>query len=288
MPAITVNGVDAEIALDGGVREAQPADGPRATVVYQCAYDERYQLLQGLLPYGRNVPHAYPPSPNLYALECVGVEGVGPRVDAAGWMIYQKAKVAIEYRIPGFAFGFGASGIGGSGPTIDPGTPGIDPSGQAWTTTTTETSAEILKIPSGGYVLEDGSPIEDSAAGLILPQFTFRIKRHFVLIIPLSWVEARIGAINSHPVKIGNKVFARGTLMLGGMTSETVIDTVGQVVSSVEYTLIGRGRGIQHNQFLARDGTWKLANTAADLSGSYPYPYVELHAGGSSTFLGLP
>jgi hypothetical protein len=283
MPAITVNSVAAEIAVDGGVREAQFLDGPRAHVVYTCNYADRYALVQGLLPSGRNVPHAYPPSPNLYAQECTGIEGIGPSV-VGGWMHYKRARVGIEYRIPTWQYGFG---VGGGGPSIDPATPGVDPSGQPWTSTTVEIGGEVLKLPTGAYVLSDGTPIEESAAGLIMPSFTIRVRRHRVLVIPLSYVEARVGGVNSHPIKLGDKVFPIGTLMLGGMNSSADVDTLGQKVNAVEYTLLGRGRGLQWNQFLAPDGAWKFANTASDGSGDYPYPYVPLHADGT-TFLGLP
>ncbi len=286
MPALTIGGVDAEIALDGGIREAQPYDGPRAHVTYACDWADRYSLVNALLPNGRNLPHAYPPSPNLYAMECTGIHGIGPGRDSAGWMTYKRARVGIEYRVPTWRFGFGAVG-GPFNPTIDPATPGVDPSGQAWTTTTVEVGGEVVKTPEGSYTLFNGEPIEDSATGVIFPSITIRVRRHYVLVVPISYVEARVGGVNSEPIKIGNKVFGVGSLMLGGMTSDTVIDTVGQLASSVEYTLAARGRGLDWNQFLGKDGAWHFASTTGDSGGDPPYPYVDLHEPGT-TFLGLP
>lgn len=279
MPTLSLGGVAFTIAVDGGVREAQPDSGPQATVTFKCAYGDRYALLRAMLPQATwvggavvRVPgYAYPPSPNLFAWTCSGIKGIAPKADPDGWLVCRQALVSVDFRVPTFAAGFGSGGL--SGGSIDPEVGNCDPSGQPWTSTRIEVGGEVIKVPSGGYKLTDGTPLEESAAGLIQPQFTIRMKRHYMPLVPLAQADALMGTVNNAPIKFANKTFAKGTLLFAGLTSDQSVDTAANVVAEVEYEMLGRGRGIEWNQFLAADGTWKYANTATDLSGSYPFPY---------------
>lgn len=271
---LTINGVSAGIVIDSGVRESQPESGAEATVVFQCTYSQRYDLVKGLLPRAyvsgtsiiRVKPYAYPPSPNLYCSAVSNIEGIGPYTDAAGWLQFKEARVTAEFKLP--QWNFDAS----SDPAL-----GGDPSGQPWTTTTCEVSAEILKVPGSGYVLMgSGEPLDEQVRGIMLPQVAIRMKRHLMPIVPLSQLITVGGCVNSATIKFANYTFPRGCLLCMGGTSEQAVDTTGAVVQEVEYILMGRPRGIEWNAFPGSDGTWRLANTISDGSGSYPYPYANL------------
>lgn len=271
---LTINGVVCGIHSDSGVVEGQPDSGPEATVVYQCPYSQRYDLLKGLMPqayysggFVRPMPHAYPPSPNLYCLGVPEIRGVAPWTDEAGWLQYRMAHVTADYRVPQYQMGAAS----------DPGSGGVDPSGQPWTTTTFDVNAEIVKLPGSGYVLvPSGEPLDEQVRGLPLANVGIRMKRHWVPRIPLALVIEFASCCNSHPMKFADYLFPPGTLLFMGIGSQQQVDVAGRVVSEMDYILMGRAQGIEWNAFPASDGTWKLANTAADGSGYFPFPYKDL------------
>lgn len=272
---LTINGVECGIVADSGVREAQPETGAEATVVFQCPYHQRYDLVRGLLPkavatndiFVRTIPFAYPPSPNLYCQAVPSIEGVSPWTDDAGWLQYDFARVTAEFRVPQYQFGAPS----------DPGSGGVDPSGQPWTTTTFEVSAETIKLPGSGYVLVGtGEPLNEQVVGIRLPQVAIRMKRHWVPLIPLAQMMNLAGCVNSVAIKFANYTFPVGTLLYMGGPTDQSIDTAAGVVSELEHILIGRPRGIDWNAFPSRDGTWRRANTNAAGTGSWPFPYADL------------
>jgi hypothetical protein len=271
---LLINGVETTIVADSGVREAQPETGAEATVVFQCAYSRRYDLVRGLLPravatndiFVRTIPYPYPPSPNLYVHSISGIEGVAPWTDDLGWLQYREARVTAEFRTPQYQFGAG-----------NPAGGGVDPSGLPWTTTTFKVSADVVKLPGTGYVLiGTGEPLDEQVRGVPLPQVEICMKRHWVPRIPLARMMTLAGCVNSATIQFADYTFPVGTLLFMGGPTDQAVDSAGDVVSELEYILLGRPRGIDWNAFPSRDGTWRRANTNSAGSGSFPFPYADL------------
>lgn len=264
---IAIGGVPCSV-VPSSVDEYETEKGAGVRLALHCAWDKRYRVVAALRPTTtwtgnsivRTPPFAYPDSPNLYAMRVPSIKGLGPGW-SGNWITFKEAEISVEFETPSFDFT----------PTADPSTGG-DPSGQPWTTTTFDVSAEVIKLPGGAYKLSNGEPLEETTTGRVLPAVQINMRRHFVPFVPLADGFTRIGSLNNTPMRFANQVFAPGQLMLAGLTSEVAGNTLGQTDYELVYKLLGRSES--WNKFLGRDGNWY---TATDSSGRTPFPTASLH-----------
>jgi hypothetical protein len=267
---ISIGGVPCEIVPDS-LEEYSTEKGAGARCIFTCPWPQRHRVVNALQPqtqwtgigFLRTPGLAYPPSPNLYAMRCPSIRGLGP-IWLDGFLGYREALITCEFETPTYSFEPSPGG--------DPANGG-DPSGQPWTTTTFDVGAEVIKLPGGAYKLSNGEPLEESTTGKIQPTIQINMKRHYVPFIPLAAIVAAAGKLNSQTMRFANHVFPPETLMLAGVPTEVAGDTNGKTVSEMTYKFLGRPEQ-PWNKFLGRDGNWYYA---ADASGRRPFQTAALH-----------
>lgn len=116
-----------KIVHEGGILESWDDDGPAATVLYRCQWDERYDFASALMggyPPGADgfssymPPHQYPPSPNMWCKKITGIRGEGALKAGKGskWLSYTYALVTAQYGLSQFDYSSSSGGGGGATP----------------------------------------------------------------------------------------------------------------------------------------------------------------------------
>lgn len=230
-----------------GVSETYAPGQPVATVTFTCLAGDHYQLIRDLIGYSvasglsiiRTYPFAYPPSPNLIATAIESVEFYGAPTQIAGvalpWLWKQKCRVRCRFELP-LWFQNGAG----------------DPSGQPYTTTSFQASADVLTLPDSTYHFPSGWPTV-TPVGIKIPKATITMERHNMPYAPVQQVFPIIGNVNSAPVTIGGYACATGTLLFVGFGASPQADTLGNIVWNTQYVFEFRAR--PWNQFLSPNPT---------------------------------
>src|SRR5687768_3532310 len=103
------------ITMDGLKASWVRDSGPKATVQYECAWDDHVALITELLGGYTNTatgfgtyspPHRHPVYTNLYAWNVQDIEGVGAKKSGGAankWAPYTRARITVEYLIPPIA-----------------------------------------------------------------------------------------------------------------------------------------------------------------------------------------
>ncbi len=184
------------IVADSGVHEAQRfGDGPSAEVKFKVAWGDRYTFINGAgatvkgsskSSLARTVPLQYPPSPNLFAMDAEIEPFPKDRISTDGlWVSYPSAIITITFRV--YPWAFDSVGSDAS----------IDPSGQPWTTTTLDFSADFVTTPDSYFAfgtpgtvgtadsLANPTPTQASI-GVVVQQCAITLKRHWVPFMPVN------------------------------------------------------------------------------------------------------
>lgn len=281
MPYV-INGVPCTIYLgpdaDQGITESYAEDGPKATVILQCFWDARHDLMDGLrggiIAGTRQPPAPYPDGENLYCLRVTSCVGVKPYERPDGWVGYALARITAEFGIPLFDF-----------EDHDPGAVGMDPSGWAYATTSTRTSCEVFSPPTGAYYWvngpDAGKVVAGVTAGILRPKTEYAIKVHWMKTGHIDGIENLEGTVNEDVVQIGKTYYAPGTLLFISANIEPSPTSFGGRTWDYEYILIGNGpitdangdvdNAPTWNQFLGRDALYHTINSKADGTGARPY-----------------
>jgi hypothetical protein len=260
------------LKVDSGVQEAQDFyGGPSARVTYMCPYNKRYDLGRALMGTSvsvgasitRTLPHQYPPSSNMYCIGIDNIEGIKPKRDETGWMTFEVACVTATYGVPVHQFTDG-----------NPGNGNIDPSGKAWTRTTGNVSAEVVRPPHGTYYyVPSGGQIEDGTFGITIPNLELTLTRVMMPFVPLAQMMFLAGKVNNAPYRIGNQSFARGCLLFAAGPFDSAIDPLAGLVFEVQYKFLARP--FEWNKTINKSGDFVLMNTVQDGSGQFPFTYAD-------------
>jgi hypothetical protein len=264
----------------GAIGEAWPPDGPAADALFKCAWYDRYTVAQTLVGFGRGTPPwSWPGSPNLKCLSLGRIvgsgrprvlqvpRGVAPNIIPAGWPEYDYAIIPANFGILPYATGDGT-----------PENPIQDPSGKPWTTTRFRVAGEVFQPPGGTYYYQgegdfSGKPVEKSTLGIIRPKTEISITRHRVTGLDIGAIEAYMGTLNIGNVTFGNKTYDPGWLMFAGWNSNVSINSLGQVETEAEYSVMSQDG--DWNEIQAKDGNWYLINTMPDGTGDNPFAYTD-------------
>lgn len=192
--------------------------GAKATVIISSSYTNT--------PITRIQPLPYPPSPNLW---CRSIESVEPSGKPTVVSSISSQWLTKEYAIVTAAFAY------------IPWMNSNDSSGQPFTQTSISCTGETLTIP-GINVTIGGTPLQNTALGVIIPQMEITFKRFFMPYIPIAEIAAISGTVNSSAFYAGDCTFPPDTLMFVGGTSEIASDTQGNVTQTVEYKFVYRNR----------------------------------------------
>jgi hypothetical protein len=242
------------IRLKDGITESDGPNGPKATVVYHCRWEDRYSLRNDLLggyPSGatgfvlHTLPHRYPPSPNMFCTE-VAIGGLGARkTGGSKWLPYVLAEVAATYEIPRYDL---------DTPTeagqIDPANPILfcrqRIRGSSGFVVLPE---QKLKFSSSGKIVDSevGRPVAQSEITLEFPRVNFN---------PYQSVRPYLGRTNA-------------TTMFGHPPGHIYFDSIDTDDSATS-------GGIDHAvtlTFLGRDSDW---NTLINENGSYELVHYDI------------
>lgn len=280
---MTIGGVPCTLAMDdpfGALEESQPETGATAMARFQCAWPQRYALVQGLIGTGRStLPFTWPGSPNLKCLSIGTITGAGklrilqiaegtaPNILPAGWAAYDWAIVPANFGVLPYAMAEG---------TVE--NPIKDPSGQPWTTTRFRVNAEILQPPGGtfyyiGAAPIGGTPIDKSAIGITRPKIEISMTRHRVDVVQVDALMGLIGTLNDAVLTFADHVFDIGTLLFAGFNGTENFDSLGNMTYEVEYSVLGQD--VDWNKIMAKDADFYMSNSKPDGSGREPFLYSD-------------
>lgn len=245
------------------VRERVTPQGPEATVKYKCAWGSRIQLMRDLVgtsvqsggSFVRIPPYPYPPSPNMYCMPDVQIEGMGkPRV-VNGFVAYDYAILTATFRVPALGFDTGQQ----------------DESGKPWTITSLNVSAEQIPAPGPAYTfVTSGKSASQSNVAILVPQIEITFKRMWVPYIPMSVLALLTGHVNNSGFLVGDFVAPIGTVLFFGAGTQVVFDSAGNKNQDIEYKFVYRY--IEWNKFLTPAGDFDFVTS----SGGPPFPPGDL------------
>lgn len=277
---VTIGSVAATIRFED-LSESITSEGPSASVVFQCPYDSRFDLIAGLAGGSKKddtgkivytTPYAYPFGTNMYVREIPRIVGIGkPKRRSDGWPTWDIARVSATFGVP--RWGFDA-------------TTG-DLSGRPWTTTRCRVNAEVVVPPGGTFYyselpehysgnVDNGKPLREGQAGLIHVVNEFTVTRHWMPYIPLEEIDALIGTVNDVDTLVGDHLYEDGQLLFAAFDYTETIDMLGKVVYECSYTVLAKtGERNTWNAVLDSSAVQHIINTEADESGEYPYKYSD-------------
>ncbi len=305
---LEINGVTCSIYLseDGqsaAINESFPPEGRHVTVTFHCYWEDRNDLVQGLLgtvDYDgttviRTAPFSIPladrdnnedDETKMYLNRCfctsiTNIEGTkwitdidGSVTGELGWGYYVFAKVTAEFTSPPYL--------------IDP-IPTLqfnDPLNILYAITKTRISGEVFAPPTGSFIYADGpfqnQPLLDIGASQIRSRVEISCTRMRLPFVPMKTFGPLIGAVNEDPITIATQDFTKGSVLFTGINPEPRSDQYdGGIVQDVEITLLANTQAstknandpLDWNYFLAPDGNWTKVTTIA---GDPVFAYKDL------------
>lgn len=272
-PTISINGISCTFAMPGGrltIAESAGADGPQTTLVLQCDWEDRWDLVAALrgtcvgnaYSFVRTPPYALPNNPNLVCTSVGEFQYIGSGVDGDDGSVFsQLARVPAQFSPVPWQFQDG-----------DPNGQN-DPSGQAWTVTRIKPSAEVYQPMGGTYYIApfpSTTPLDEASVGLLRANAEIQVTRKFLPAMPLGAIASLIGSVNFFPVQFGDQTYKLGKLLLIAVeSSDPYFDCLGNPVIDITYTYLGRA--FSWNTVQDRSGVWNSLNTKADGSGTEPF-----------------
>lgn len=297
---LSINGILCGIYVgpDGnsyGISEGHGPDGRRATVYFQCFWDDREDLVAGLLgtvdyqgnTIIRNDPTAYPlanrdslaESGNIYPnrMFCTGISSItgtkawedetGDNVGQAFWLGYCYAIVQAEFTCPPYLI------EDLDGPGIPPSDPSFnDLSYQTYCVSNIRVSGEVFSPPTGAFVFASGAfsgnPLLDVGASQIRTRSEITITRVRMPLIPMQTIGPLIGTVNQLPFQVGGQLFPMGSMLFNGINPTPRSDPYNcGIVWDIEHTWLGNspantnGVVLDWNYFLDPGGVWSKVTT---------------------------
>lgn len=261
MPSSILNGVQFWVMSDSGIVEANPREGPVATVKLKCLTTDRYALIKGLVgsctvagsTITRTYPFQYPPSPNLICRSIENIEMQGPPIlliPNSAWMGKQYSILTVRFE-PAWFFNDNS-----------------DPSGKPYTSTSLNMSAEAMTLPQSTYTFPSGAPTNTPVARQI-PQIQISMRRFMLPFLPINEMAAILGRVNDAVFTVGKLVCPIGTVLFMGGPSEFTADSGGVKTYTVTYEFLYRA--IPWNQYMSPNPTEGYA-TPVDGTGNPVFP----------------
>ena len=294
---LNINGVSCNIFLGegGGISESNGPEGRRAIVHFICYWEDRLDLVQGLIgdvDYVGNTitridPFAYPLASRdgitnnkifdkrLFCTAINSIDGVKPWTDPdgtnvglAGWVGYIYAVVQAEFTTPPYLI------QDLLGPGITPTDPSFnDLSYHTYCISKVRVSGEVFSPPTGAFVFASGSfsgqPLLDVGASQIRTRFEVSITRVRMPLVPMTVVTSLTGTVNQDQFLVGGQLFPKGSMLFTGVNPEPRTDPYnGGIIYDVELTFMANGQAndnttpLDWNYFLDPGGVWSQVTTA--------------------------
>ncbi len=277
-----------------GPSESNGPEGRRAAVAFQCYWEDRLDLIAGLVgtvdyvggTIARQDPFAYPlasrdqASGRMFPARtfCTGItsiEGTHPWTDPdgtntgkAGWVGFIYAVVQAEFSTPPYLI------QDLLGPGIPPESPAFnDLSYQTYCISKVRVSGEVFSPPTGAFVFAGGAfsgdKLLDVGASQIRTRFEVSITRVRMPLVPMTVATTLTGTINDAQFLVGGQLFPRGSMLFTGVNPEPRSDPYnGGIIYDVELTFMANGQAagqdtpLDWNYFLDPGGAWSKVQTA--------------------------
>jgi hypothetical protein len=272
---VTINDIECTFFLgadgdQGGIEENYSLEsGPEARCMFKCAWEDRSQLIRGLLgtvgyangTVSRTPPFAYPLDQTQsgdqlqnrwICTSCGPVRGIKWRTDpdgsetftgVPGWGFYEWAVFEAVFNVPLWQVD-----------DLDPGSPLCDASSRPYVVTKSRTSGEVFAPPTGSVIYGGGKfagkALQDVNASLIRTRTEFSVTLIRMPIVPFNTVAGDppppgsplIGSVNAKDIPFGGYLFPKGSILLTGLNSEPRPDPCNfGIVQDVEITMLANG-----------------------------------------------
>jgi hypothetical protein len=276
-----------------GLSESYGYDGRRAIVNFICYWDDRLDLIAGLVgtvdyvagTIVRKEPFAYPLAdrdqqqgkmfPNrLFCTAVTTIEGRHSWTDFSGentgepsWPGYCYAIVQAEFTSPPYLI---IDLLGTGVPTQDPAF--NDLTYQTYVISRVDVAGEVFSPPSGSFIWAAGGhnnePILDVGASQIRSRFEISVTRVRMPLIPMTTMTSLMGTVNSQQFLVGGQMFPPNSMLFMGGKPESRSDPYnGGIIWDIEYKWMANGQAagqntpLDWNFFLDPDGNWNQIKT---------------------------
>jgi hypothetical protein len=279
--SVTVQGISADVLVDGYRKGIVQGEGPWREVVYILPWDDSDAFMDALMGYASaspgpglpivyGVPHAYPGNDRLYCME-VNAEPIGAGqpapdaldsnglIDASLSKLFSSdwAKVTARYQASRIDFqGIETATAFGGQPV-------------PWSTDNIRGYVQTYPIPAGVIKAEGTDEPNDKPFELRVNEEEWTRKRYMQDYLYTDLARSLGGTVNSKPIW-GNPI---GTMLLQPFDANSGLQTDGS--RSSELSMSWLFRPIDRNKKLSKVGTDIAWVRQVDGSGNYPYPYAD-------------
>jgi hypothetical protein len=269
------------------IAEGSPESGRGGTAKFVCAWEDRNQLLAGLVgtvsyvggTIVRTPPFSWPTAAvdsiavlgaggqypdRLVCLSVGTTQGIKWRSDPdgsisglPGWGYYAYAVLTAEFGTPPYL----------TVPLATPGAAFSDLLGTPYCMTKTRVAGEVLSPPTGALVYDEGTyagkPLADIDAGHVRVRYELSCTRIRMPIAPINTVAGLVGTVNAAAITLGTTVIPPGGALFTGMNPEVRCDQYnGGIIFDCE--LLWLCNGVNHdlgsvvdwNYFQDPSGAW--------------------------------
>jgi hypothetical protein len=280
-----------------GIREGNPQDGRTANVSFICYWDDRMDLVRGLIgdvdyqggTVVRMDPFAYPLAQNesmdtkvfsnrTFCTSVSSIQGIKPWTDEtgenvglAGWVGYCFAVLEAEFTTPPYLIeDLLGEGVVPSDPSFN------DLTYMTYVISKVRVSGEVFSPPTGAFVFAGGGFVGDKlldvGAAQIRTRFEISCTRVRMPLVPMTIITSLIGTVNSVQFLVGGQMFPVGSMLFTGVNPEPHSDPYNcGIVWDLELTWMANGPAsnttvttpLDWNFFMDPGGDWSLVQTAA-------------------------
>lgn len=292
-----------------GITEAFDHEGAKATVWFICKWNDRLDLVQGLLgdvdyiggTIVRQDPFVLPLAPadaednsvfsnRLFCTSVSSVQGIHPWTDETGetvglayWLGYVYAIVQAEFTTPPYLI------RDLLGPGIVPGDPSFnDLTFMTYVISRCRVSGEVFAPPNGAFQFTAGGfnkqSLLDVGASQIRTRFEISCTRVRMPLVPMETITSLIGTLNTNPFQVAGQQFPRGAVLFTGVNPEPRSDQYSRgIIYDVEVTFMANGPAsnqddadptacLDWNLFMDPSGAWSPVATP---DGKTPFSYAD-------------
>ncbi len=283
--AVTIGGVLCNEEVNGNSEQFDIIQGAQATKVYLCDWNQRWQVVIGLLGLNSSVsiggvitlqlPMRYPDfqqtSTSLYAAT-VAVEGIGVPYQNTYSVGYQAARITVNFR--SFPWSFQGLSANDFNQQIDPTHPYV------YAEQNLSFTSESITVPGTAVKFQSsGKKLADRLWGFRYPIVNMNILLKYVPYIPAAAIIAASEAPISSTVYLG---VPAGQLLFNGCETHQARMSDGTYTQDANYSFSYRPIAPWDYEFDGSTGAWDLVVSAAggtavqkrsDLSGIIPVYY---------------
>jgi hypothetical protein len=307
-PCNIYTGPDGENAIK---ESSTSAEGPRATVMFKCLWEDRNDLKAGLLgtvdyqggSIIRTSPFAYPVSEDdtvvtgglagppqvglfpgrLFCTDVSDISGVkwvcdsdGSITGLAGWGYYYYAILAAQFTAPPYLQTL----------SFLNGVAFRDLMAETYCVSKIRVSGEVFSPPTGSYLWVEGGrkgkQVQDAHCGLTRPRYELSVTRVRMPMVPMAVMDSLIGTVNETTLQVGSNTVSPDAALFMGYNVEPRSDPYsGGIVFDIELLwllngyITSRGADGSWNWFVDPLGDWSGIASASSDATEPPFDEAE-------------